>query len=100
MIRRPPRSALVPYTTLVRSDGGNQRGRGVGLGDDLGHRRRGRGVEVAVVGVGGGDGVDRDGTRLKSSELVLWYAVVCLETTAAGTETTHQEMPSGWGEAA
>src|SRR2546426_4830833 len=82
MIRRPPRSALVPYTTLVRSDGGNQRGRGVGLGDDLGHRRRGRGVEVAVVGVGGGDGVAPDSRRLVTGQVVSAYAGCCLKKDA------------------
>src|SRR5688572_32858794 len=39
MIRRPPRSTLFPYTTLFRSDGGQQRGDAVaGARADLGGR--------------------------------------------------------------
>src|SRR3989442_10082777 len=73
MSRRPARSTVVAYTTLVRSGGeagrlpesggvdrGGQRGRGVGLADNLGHSRRSGGVEVAVIGVAGGDGVAAD----------------------------------------
>src|SRR3989442_4904880 len=77
MSRRPARSTVVAYTTLVRSGGeagrlaesggvdrGGQRGRGVGLADNLGHSRRSGGVEVAVIGVAGGDGVAADRKRI------------------------------------
>src|SRR5690349_23055660 len=96
MIRQPPRSTLLPYTTLFRSAAGRagraQRGRvqaqpsaGVErspslLGEQLG-------VQVLlqvrrVVHVGQGDDVlpgDRKSTRLNSSHVEISYAVFCLK---------------------
>src|SRR3712207_7325317 len=44
MIRRPPRSTLFPYTTLFRSEVGEDLGEPVGIGDQL--RQVGTGVDV------------------------------------------------------
>src|SRR3712207_7514094 len=76
MIRRPPRSTLLPYTTLFRSD--------------LVHRVRGAALDL------GGDVLlprllqrqepeqaereqDRKSTRLNSSHANISYAVFCLK---------------------
>src|SRR3712207_7761045 len=84
MIRRPPRSTLFPYTTLFRSDGGEQ----VEEADDPGRRDyRGPGG----LRVGDGEEADQDvrqtrrpededrkSTRLNSSHANISYAVFCL----------------------
>src|SRR3712207_8509841 len=89
MIRRPPRSTLFPYTTLFRScglrlqpahalaadeaargQGGEQRGRAEGQGEQDPEREQG--------GSGGGD---RKSTRLNSSHVNISYAVFCLKKT-------------------
>src|SRR3712207_7260858 len=82
MIRRPPRSTLVPYTTLVRSPvaaaqavddaapGAERQAVVAGRAD----RRRGRarlGVRVPEL--------DRKSTRLNSSHANISYAVFCLK---------------------
>src|SRR5258708_24073679 len=75
MIRRPPRSTLFPYTTLFRSQ----------LGDDVQvlelHRRGEAGGERMVehalaVHV---EDADRKSTRLNSSHQIISYAVFCLK---------------------
>src|SRR5256885_11984819 len=74
MIRRPPRSTLFPYTTLFRSRAAIIR---------LCCRQ----VPLALVvdaeeldaRTGGLTGADRKSTRLKSSHLVISYAVFCLQ---------------------
>src|SRR3712207_8964007 len=96
MIRRPPRSTLFPYTTLFRSDGGQQ-APGVGvLGpreDHVGRRLLDDAPGVHdrdLVGHLGHDaevvrddhdrGVeDRKSTRLNSSHANISYAVFCLK---------------------
>src|SRR3989442_2314219 len=71
MIRRPPRSTLFPYTTLFRS---------VLLhADELV-------LGVPVVAGGGGDGTDRESTRLNSSHVRISYAVFCLKKTRSALE--------------
>src|SRR3712207_7821881 len=100
MIRQPPRSTLVPYTTLFRSA---VVGRGVGEGVDLeGRAQGGRGQDDGAPDGGGrGDtrplreacpaaalaGLDalmaspdrdRKSTRLNSSHANISYAVFCL----------------------
>src|SRR2546426_5959734 len=72
MIRRPPRSTLFPYTTLFRSvvDRGL---RAVGRRAGSPVRGRRRGAPPA------GCARDRKSTRLKSSHLVISYAVFCLK---------------------
>src|SRR5256885_6289362 len=76
MIRRPPRSTLFPYTTLFRSDDGEQSKRWTSLErvfDALLAARCGR--DTLIVALGG----DRKSTRLNSSHLVISYAVFCLK---------------------
>src|SRR5258708_32605431 len=72
MIRRPPRSPLFPYTTLVRSAG---EGRRVERHERrrAEAERRGRGVRVGRVAR------DRKSTRLNSSHQIIPYAVFCLQ---------------------
>src|SRR5258708_31686011 len=88
MIRRPPRSTLFPYTTLFRSQGGDD-------GADRGHGR-GQRVERADRSAARGGGAapwrepagrrdqprerrDRKSTRLNSSHQIISYAVFCLK---------------------
>src|SRR3712207_7648561 len=90
MIRRPPRSTLFPYTTLFRSAGLADEGRGFALegvpesvigGDEEPgvaarlHHRAARGAREHVVVVG----PDRKSTRLNSSHANISYAVFCLK---------------------
>src|SRR5260221_8519425 len=67
MIRRPPRSTLFPYTTLFRSDIGNE-------------RRESRVLDFYFVLAGRQPGLDRKSTRLNSSHTVISYAVFCLKS--------------------
>src|SRR2546429_6024690 len=95
MIRRPPRSTLLPYTTLFRSDveeaelrlvhealpDGEGDGRGEGADRDRGcaaPRIRPRRVPARAVGLAGEP--DRKSTRLNSSHGYISYAVFCLKT--------------------
>src|SRR3712207_7271333 len=87
MIRRPPRSALFPSTTLFRSAGGGAAagpaGRRPGaaaadrlvVGGRLARRRAGRGRGRR----GRQLGRDRKSTRLNSSHANISYAVFCLK---------------------
>src|SRR5256885_17064742 len=75
MIRRPPRSTLFPYTTLFRSDRGEEP-----------HRPQGNGflfIRCFARALHGlrpvGERLDRKSTRLNSSHLVISYAVFCLK---------------------
>src|SRR5436190_18242365 len=71
MIRRPPRSTLLPYTTLFRS---YETGRG--------HSPSSTPLESTSQGTSRntGPGVpDRKSTRLNSSHTVISYAVFCLK---------------------
>src|SRR3546814_19723843 len=89
MLRRPPRSTrtdtLFPYTTLFRSDDGNDRNR-------RGMAQSGRGgcptvsfTEAGPASIGSGPSFPRDGTRSEehTSELQslmrISYAVFCLK---------------------
>src|SRR3712207_8180614 len=101
MIRRPPRSTLFPYTTLFRSDGGEQAVVGRDAGDDgVGHALRHRdgsdgqaGEEVApevrqrVAG-------DRKSTRLNSSHANISYAVFCLKKKKNTEASMGRDSPS------
>src|SRR3712207_8927355 len=90
MIRRPPRSTLLPYTTLFRShvQGGDVRSadlQRVGGRDDGAEHvhvpgaRSGLGNRIlAAVGRGQHQG-DRKSTRLNSSHANISYAVFCLK---------------------
>src|SRR3712207_7805506 len=84
MIRRPPRSTLLPYTTLFRSPH-------LGGGQEPGARRPDRprrppGERAAQPGPAARrhdpDGLreqDRKSTRLNSSHVNISYAVFCLK---------------------
>src|SRR3712207_8883793 len=92
MIRRPPRSALFPYTTLFRSLHAGALG---ALGVEDAHRIGGGGLqggdaafEADAGGAGDGEvrlgavalgGKDRKSTRLNSSHANISYAVFCLK---------------------
>src|SRR5688500_20008532 len=97
-MRRHPRAALFPYTTLFRSDGGEEHQRVVfavlfafdiekaSRDSDCERRRnekdrfeeQGKAVDAdhAVEAV---DRQDRKSTRLNPSHLVISYAVFCLK---------------------
>src|SRR2546425_9316609 len=73
-----------------------QRGRGVGLADNLGHSRRSGGVEVAVIGVAGGDGVAADRKRI-GAEVGAGYAGGGCEATAPDQRAAVEEVHrAGW----
>src|SRR2546430_12476708 len=72
MIRRPPRSTLFPYTTLFRSDIGDDR--------ELDLADRELRVGAGVANIDRRDQVeDRKSTRLNSSHSQISYAVFCLK---------------------
>src|SRR5258708_19795074 len=77
MIRRPPRSTLFPYTTLLRSlDGRKREDDDVGLlaaGEALLQRANGVEAQLDVTAL------DRKSTRLNSSHQIISYAVFCLK---------------------
>src|SRR3712207_7159267 len=82
MMRRPPRSALFPYTTLFRSDTGRRRA----LGAAGAHRAASRYSwdRVAALTLASYDDLlplpaDRKSTRLNSSHANISYAVFCLK---------------------
>src|SRR3712207_6965310 len=101
MRRRPPRSTLVPYTTLFRSDRHSigtvltqQRRDGrvhleqaqleveVGRAAHHAHaERRGPGAGTALHHTPSAPGQDRKSTRLNSSHANTSYAVFCLQKT-------------------
>src|SRR3712207_8160380 len=91
MIRRPPRSTLVPYTTLFRSQ--------FALAACL-QAWKAAGLDAAKpdldrVGIylGSGEGslafdADRKSTRLNSSHANIPYAVFCLQTHSPGSPSS------------
>src|SRR3712207_8382492 len=94
MMRRPPRSTLFPYTTLVRSEVASndgyllqyfaQRGipvLGVDPAANVARTAIDRGVptEVAFFGAETARRLDRKSTRLNSSHANISYAVFCLK---------------------
>src|SRR3712207_7970714 len=93
MIRRPPRSALFPYTTLFRSSE-NPEGQILFI-DEL-HTVVGAGAAEGSMDASNmlkpalarGELQDRKSTRLNSSHANISYAVLCLKEktkSAAGT---------------
>src|SRR2546430_10862326 len=85
MIRRPPRSTLLPYTTLFRSRSpdrgerkatGGRKPRGRAMN---GTSRCGRYVRKSNRKVAGKVKKDRKSTRLNSSHSQISYAVFCLK---------------------
>src|SRR3712207_8866360 len=94
MIRRPPRSTLVPYTTLFRSrvkvelGARNSLWELIVFGSVPSKTRNIHRLEPRKVIVGSREGrnpqgKDRKSTRLNSSHANLSYAVFCLEKKAA-----------------
>src|SRR3712207_7224501 len=97
MIRRPPRSTLLPYTTLFRSAeladraAANERGKLLGFNDQLssltgaalallgGLALEGLGVAALALGSTALVLLDRKSTRLNSSHANISYAVFCLK---------------------
>src|SRR3712207_6859711 len=91
MIRRPPRSTLFPYTTLVRSDrrwlvGFARVDVGAGMSEPVRVdvplerlRRRVDGAWVLRDGTYDVTVADRKSTRLNSSHANISYAVFCLK---------------------
>src|SRR2546427_8730929 len=82
MIRRPPRSTLLPYTTLFRSVVGVRYEQALDEVVFLGGRRLLAAAAAAlraVVGERQGRRLDRKSTRLNSSHSQISYAVFCLK---------------------
>src|SRR5437762_9074076 len=93
MLRRPPHSALFPYTTLFRSeydadnDAENMSKRGPKRAANetfshvaqhvIAHTMRAGRVDLAVGGLQSAE--DRKSTRLNSSHRCISYAVFCLK---------------------
>src|SRR3712207_8518724 len=89
MIRRPPRFALFPYTTLFRSTAESD-----GLArrrSPVTHRERGRsGTTSGAVRVQQAGSEDRKSTRLNSSHANISYAVFCLKKKKNKIESTEK----------
>src|SRR3712207_8245862 len=84
MIRRPPRSTLFPYTTLVRSEGLDRPALAALPAEPFAYaewRRRRVGLDYHVEVDGHYYSVDRKSTRLNSSHANISYAVFCLKKT-------------------
>src|SRR3712207_8239461 len=88
MIRRPPRSTLVPYTTLFRSEDHDRLGAEAHAVHELGLDLEldcGQALHLRVLGVedrvlaGVAAQADRKSTRLNSSHANISYAVFCLK---------------------
>src|SRR3712207_7163433 len=93
MIRRPPRSTLLPYTPLFRSEVAARHDLGADLRAAEAAGQAGAPVDVvrvplrgrpaaagAVLRLGGDDAAqDRKSTRLNSSHANISYAVFCLK---------------------
>src|SRR5260221_6921365 len=85
MIRRPPRSTLFPYTTLFRSNQGeNMPEAAQEIEAKYGYHEGLPIVEqtIEIRGMEGGfsrGARDRKSTRLNSSHTVISYAVFCLK---------------------
>src|SRR5690242_21375424 len=83
MTRRPPRSTLFPYTTLLRSGGGARAA--LDGGAARGPRRRAEAAPLpararaAARALGRARPKDRKSTRLNSSHMSISYAVFCLK---------------------
>src|SRR3712207_7270378 len=80
MIRRPPRSTLLPYTTLFRSRTPVAKA-AYWSGSDAEARKRGEqtGLDTLVVHAVNDECQDRKSTRLNSSHANISYAVFCLK---------------------
>src|SRR5690606_39752083 len=82
MIRRPPRSALFPYTTLFRSHVAAR------LAGGLGAQELAVAVQLRPVVL------DRKSTRLNSSHVKISYAVFCLKKKKKSEEKKGVDLSS------
>src|SRR5256885_3500147 len=90
MIRRPPRSTLFPYTTLLRSVGTIVDRVRPGVA-----REKFEALREALLHVDGERVVprtDRKSTRLNSSHLVISYAVFCLKKKKASCSPSYEHQ--------
>src|SRR2546421_6231734 len=78
MIRRPPRSTLLPYTTLFRSQAED------GIRDLIV-----TGVQTCALPI---SSRDRKSTRLNSSHDQISYAVFCLDRKSTRLNSSHDQM--------
>src|SRR3712207_8726933 len=101
MIRRPPRSTLLPYTTLFRSLVGHLGPDVLGPDWDMAEAlRRLRSNPDEQIGVAildqrnlaGIGNLDRKSTRLNSSHANISYAVFCLKTTEPPSASAHPPL--------
>src|SRR3712207_7342119 len=98
MIRRPPRSTLLPYTTLFRSSKVMPEGTGIWLNDSIAYATfepEGNPLDVfpgryRLVGVS--PILDRKSTRLNSSHANISYAVFCLERKSTRLNSSHANL--------
>src|SRR3712207_6904916 len=88
MIRRPPRSTLFPYTTLFRSEYGEDVPEDIGrpsklvpvaLADGTSFELDHGAVVIAAITSCTNTSKDRKSTRLNSSHANISYAVFCLK---------------------
>src|SRR5690554_7104205 len=94
MIRRPPRSTLFPYTTLFRSEIGDEL---IAHSDidvlsftgspDVGWAMKAKALKKHIVLELGGK--DRKSTRLNSSHVRISYAVFCLKKKKKNSKEYH-----------
>src|SRR3712207_8538481 len=91
MIRRPPRSARFPYTTLFRSNllelptAGSVEVDGIHYDAGPNNRQRRKAVhEIRLL-----TGIDRKSTRLNSSHANISYAVFCLKKKKQNSSVIH-----------
>src|SRR5256885_9612255 len=96
MIRRPPRSTLFPYTTLLRSARRTRAERVDGVRHDVDDERRDqRWNRLAGAPRRLHAARDRKSTRLNSSHLVISYAVFCLKKKKHLEKTSAHENSRG-----
>src|SRR5436309_7434399 len=84
MIRRPPRSTLFPYTTLIRSANGSNGVIAQSVGGGGGQGGLNVTGQIALTSPGSSSAsrvasLDRKSTRLNSSHVKISYAVFCLK---------------------
>src|SRR3712207_8520935 len=96
MIRRPPRSTLLPYTTLFRSEAlvvGHDLNRGIShfIKAKRADGQERTGGAAAPDAEAGAEAGDRKSTRLNSSHANISYAVFCLKTQTRDTHIAYSD---------
>src|SRR2546429_2318630 len=94
MIRRPPRSTLLPYTTLFRSGVWFEGGRQFHLVQDYGGTQTERAI-MELLDRGGVVGGDRKSTRLNSSHGYISNAGLCLTKKENSTDDMIRQSSHG-----